>query len=131
MSLSPPNPAVSHLFCCVIGSALSSGRGILLLPITGFSGITQTKPQIIAMTTTDQIRMLVPSEAVTAGDPPSLSVAARRVPELRGPLTTMSPCLALPAPGMFGAHRAALMSQSSAAFAGWVPPCLALSAGDM
>lgn len=35
VTVTPPNPAVSHLFLCVINSALSSGRGILLLPITG------------------------------------------------------------------------------------------------
>lgn len=91
MSLSPPKPS------CVpsvsLHYRLCLGHGILLLPITGFSGITQTKPQIILMTTMDQIRMLVPSEAVTAGDPPSLSVAARRVPRLRGPLITMTPAL--------------------------------------
>lgn len=89
----PPNPAVSHLFPWVISSALSSGHGILLLPITGFSGITRTKPQITVMTTMDQIQMLVPGEAVTAGDLPSLSAAARRVPGLRAALATMSPAL--------------------------------------
>lgn len=86
MSLSPPNPAVSHLFRCIISP------GILLLPITGFSGITRAKPQIILMTTTDQVRMLLPSEAVTAGDPPTPLNCCQEGPRTEGAPGHHVPC---------------------------------------
>lgn len=69
MSLSPPTQLCPICFSGLSALPCPLAIGILLLPITGFSGITQTKPQIIVMTTMDQIQMLVPSEAVTAGDP--------------------------------------------------------------
>lgn len=75
MSLSPPRPSCVPSVSLGYQLCLSPGHGILLLPITGFSGITQAKPQIIVMTTMDQIQMLVPMKLSQLGPrhPPQLS----------------------------------------------------------